>query len=448
MIKKNLVRGIRKSAHISRRVLSVGANYSGRVENKAHRIINGMDDAIKLEDKVLFEKLYYESIPYITPIHPALPRSNRSARVTILIPSLQKSSFFGGTATALFFAAICAEKAGMPLLIAETLKKGRVEEAEIRKFYKDNNIGFKQKIEFSDLSPRKYNNYGYIDLHPDDIFICSAWWDAYLLEQLPLTQKFIYLIQDYEPIFYNNSDLQVLAESTYHSEKFIPVCNTKFMLEFMASKGYTYIEQEGIYFEPAVNIGKRIGVASATSAPGTKRIFVYGRPSVERNLFYTALKALDELFTEQALNPAEWECFMAGQDGISNILLESGKVINNLGKMDVRDYYEFAKTIDLGVSLMLAPHPSYPPLELSSLGSAVVSTKYETKQDLKRYNDNLFLCDASVSAIKQSILEAVRLDKATRIRNAKATNLESDWTKALEHSISTLLKRSTSIASK
>jgi hypothetical protein len=432
MIKKTVVRSVRKSAYLSRRILSIGANYSGKIENKAHRIINGTDSAIKLTDQIQFEKLYYESIPYITPVHPALPKADRSPQTVLFIPSLQKSSFFGGTATALIFAALTAKKSGTPLLIIETLKKGRLKIDALREFYLQNDIDLDNEIEMeiSDISPRKYNQYGYINLHPDDIIICSAWWDAYLVERLPLVKKFIYLIQDYEPIFYNNSDMYLLAESTYRSNKYLPVCNTQLMLKFMTQKGYDYIAKHALFFEPAINIGQKLGLDKKNKS-NKKIMFIYGRPSVERNLFYTALKSVEEIFTEQSLNPADWECYMAGQDGVSNILFESGVQVTNLGKMDINDYYKFAKGIDLAVSLMLAPHPSYPPLELSSLGAAVVTTKYETKKDLKTYNENIFIADATIKDIKQKIIDAAKLSIDKRTTNAKKTNLESRWDIAL-----------------
>lgn len=440
MIKRTAVRTIRKSAHISRRVLSIGANYSGRVENKAHRIINGMDDTIKLTDKIQYEKLYYESIPYVTPVHPALPRVGRKPRTTLLIPSLQKSSFFGGTATALIFAALTANESDTDLLIVETLKKGQIKLEELETFYRKNDIVLKNDVSLIDISPRKFNHYGYIDLHPEDTFVCSAWWDAYIIEQLPLVKKFIYLIQDYEPIFYNNSDMYALAESTYNSEKFVPVCNTKLMHAFMSHKGYKYIAKDAVYFEPAVNIGEKIGVSNRT--PKDKKIlFVYGRPSVERNLFYTAIKVLEEVFTEQLLDPAEWKCYMAGQDGISNILLESGVQVTNLGKMDIDKYYEFARTVDLAVSLMMAPHPSYPPLELSSLGAAVVTTKYETKQDLSVYNKNLFMADTTITSIKQQLLDAAKIPLKQRIANAKQTKLPLSWKEALNNTVKVAIEK-------
>jgi hypothetical protein len=437
--KRSAVRGIRKSAHITRRVLSVGANYSGRVENKAHRIINGMDDTIKLTDKIQFDQLYYENIPYITPIHPALPRAGRSARTTLFIPSLQKSSFFGGTATALIYSGLTANASNTPLLIVETLKKGHVKIEELISFYEDNGITLNNKVELADLSPRKFNHYGYLDLHPDDILICSAWWDAYLIERLPLVKKFIYLIQDFEPIFYNNSDMYIMAESTYRSDRFVPVCNTELMLKFMTSKGYSYITDNALFFEPAVNVGKKIGIKPKKEG-GKKTLFVYGRPSVERNLFYTALRVLDELFAEQALLPSEWECFMAGQDGISNVLLESGVVVHNLGKMSMDDYYDFARGVDVAVSLMMAPHPSYPPLELSSLGAAVVTTSYETKQDLSMYNDNLLVSSWDLDELKKNVLKATTKNRTDRLQSAKKTSLESDWTEALKSTVDQALK--------
>ena len=439
-LKRNTVRGVRKAAHLSRRVLSVGANYSGKVENKAHRIINGLDNSIVLEDKIQFEKLYYESLKYITPLHPALPFAGRKPRTTLLIPSLQKSSFFGGTATALIFAAITANESNTPLAIVETLKRGRISDSDIEEFFESNNIKLPSGIQRLDISPRKYNNYGYIDLHPDDVFICSAWWDAYLIQTLPLIKKFIYLIQDYEPIFYNNSDLYVLAESTYNSDRFVPVCNTELMLDFMKSKNYQYIAENALYFEPAVNIGKKIGV-EIDNNKSKKTLFVYGRPNVERNLFYTALKVLDELFTEQKLIASEWECYMAGQDGLANIVLSSGAQINSLGKMNMTDYYNFAKSVDLAVSLMMAPHPSYPPLELSSLGAAVVTTKYETKTDLSRYNKNLFVSDIEIEELKKNIIEASNLSSEKRKRNALETQLEDDWVKSISQCAKSALSK-------
>jgi O-antigen biosynthesis protein len=207
----------------------------------------------------------------------------------------------------------------------------------------------------------------------------------------------------------------------------------------MDEKGYKYIADKGLFFEPAVNMSKL--ATELANKNDRKRLFIYGRPSVERNLFYSALKALDEAFTEELIIPAEWECYMAGQDGVSNILLETGQVVISLGKLTLDDYYNFAKTIDLGISLMLAPHPSYPPLELSSLGAAVVTTSYETKDDLSIYNGNLFTAEPNVDDIKNKLVQASKLSKTIRHKNAINTKLPQSWEEALLPTVKLALKK-------
>lgn len=438
--KTTAVRGLRKAAYVSRKVLSKGANLSGRIENKADRIIHGTDPVITVRDKVLFEEIYFKNNSPITPIHPALPQVHRKPAITLFLPSLQKSSFFGGTATALVFAAKIALDQKKDLRIVETLKHGKNTTAvDLSRFLKDEGVSFPSKrISLIDLTPRTYKVYGYIDMHPEDVFMASAWWDAYLIEKLPLQSKFIYLIQDYEPIFYSNSDSFVLAEGTYKSEKFIPVCNTELMYTFMKHKGYDHIAKQGLWFEPARGVGHKVGLSTRKKPGEKKRIFLYGRPSVERNLFYLALSVLNDLFGNHELDANEWEVYMAGQDGVANILIDGGITVQNLGKMSHADYYEFAKTVDVALSLMMAPHPSYPPLELSSIGAAVVTTQYETKTDLTRYNKNLLCCPITPSDLRSGMLKASKMTYETRIKNAKSSTLHADWGKSLDSIIKKL----------
>lgn len=412
-------RGVRKGAHLSRKVFSKAANFSGKVEQKADRIIHGTDPTTQIHDKVLFEKIYADALPEIVPIHPSLPYTGRPAYVNLFIPSLQKSSFFGGTATALIFAGMLAKEKGFPLRVAETLVHGKATIVELSKFFGSHGIDLGENdISLMNLAGRKYNHYGYIDIHPDDIYVASAWWDAHLLQRLPLQKKFVYLIQDYEPIFYNNSDQYIYSEATYKNESFIPVCNTELMLTFMKSKGYDYISNNALFFEPAVGINHSRKDAKKGDK---KRLFLYGRPSVHRNLFYGALDTLNHAFGSYALNASEWEVFMAGQDNIPDILLDGGVTVKNLGKLTMDEYHDFAASVDVALSLMLAPHPSYPPLELASLGANVVTTAYETKQDLSRYASNITIVKPERDELIKAIVAASKDTSKPKV------NINSDW---------------------
>jgi hypothetical protein len=434
MIKKSAVRVIRKAAHLTHKASSKTAHFTQRVENKATRMITGVDSTFGATTSVSFEKLYYEALPYIVPLHPSLPIRGRKATVTLLLPSLDNRSFFGGTATALIAATLLAEKQGLDLRVVQTLQHGN---ASLDTFLNRAGIKFSGKIETIDVAGRGFNVYGYIDIHPDDIFMASAWWDAYLLDRLPLKKKYIYLIQDFEPIFYNNSDKYVLAESTYHSDRFVALCNTKLMHDFMVNRGYKNVKG-GAWFEPAVSHFNPNRLKEETA--GKKKIFVYGRPNVERNLFFHALNSIDHCFTNRYLDINDWELCMAGQDHLPDVELSSGVVVKNLGKMSLEDYKRLVQTVDVAISLMMAPHPNYPTLEFASAGAAVVTTRYDVKQDLSNYSKNIVIADISAESISGAIRVAAEMKYADRLKNASESQIPDSWHRTLSSSLDKTLK--------
>lgn len=428
-MKRFIIRSVRKSSSIASKSLEKSLNLSKRVENKTTRILDGTDYSVRLPHAEAVEKIIYNSLPYITPLHPALPSAGKGPTITLLLPSLDSKSFYGGTATALYVAGQFVKSYGnRRLRIVQTLKHGKP--SGLSEFLKAAGINIADEdIEHVDVSGRRYNIYGYLSIHPQDIFIASAWWDAYLLSKLPLSNKFVYLVQDFEPIFYNNSDLSALSESTYHSDAFIPICNTKLMHDFMRNRSYPQFVKYNHYFEPAVS---RQSSGLAIDNSGKKRkIFIYGRPDVHRNLFYSAIEAVNLALSSGELKGSEWECFMAGQDNLPDIQLSSGAIIQNLGKMQMSDYISFSKNIDIALAPMLAPHPNYPTLEFASIGSMVVTTSYENKVDLSRYSSNIILTPPSAEAMAEGVIQASKVSYSQRIDNQKANHINTSWQEAL-----------------
>ncbi len=426
------LRVIRKLANIGHKITYKMAVLFARIEDKSLRILLGTDYSVRARSEMTFEEKIYSSIPLIVPLNPSLPAIGRPAKVALVVPSLTSRGFYGGVATALIFAAKLAERHHMPLRIIQTSETG--DGRGLEQFFTANGIAIDAaSVELIDISARRYNIYGYLDMRPDDIFIVSAWWDAQLIEQLPLTHKFIYLIQDFEPIFYANGDMAVLAENTYRTNRFIPVCNTELMYKFMTHQGYDYIKDNGLWFEPAVS---RLASGKAVDNTGKKKqLFLYGRPNVERNLFHLSLDALNRAFSDGGLVASEWEIWMAGQNNLPNIKLSSGAIIKNLGKMGMDEYITFSKTIDVALTPMMAPHPNYPTLEFASIGSAVVTTKYVTKHDLSNYSDNIVITDLSVEAITAGIKKAASMSYETRMKNLATTTIADNWDKTLAHTL-------------
>jgi len=161
------------------------------------------------------------------------------------------------------------------------------------------------------------------------------------------------------------------------------------MADFMSDRNYPAFKKS-LFFEPAVS-RKESGTLLSKKANDKKTLFLYGRPNVHRNMFFTALQAIDYAFKAGFINPNNWDCCMAGQNNLPDIVLSSGAVIKNKGKMSMEDYIEFSKTVDLAISPMMAPHPNYPTLEFASIGSMVVTTKYANKESLDKYSKNIII---------------------------------------------------------
>ncbi len=417
------LRVLRKVAHLVTKYLGKIVHLTARIEDKSSRILRGTDYSLRTRSDMSVEEKLFTSLPLITPINPSLPAVQRPAKLTLMIPSLTGRGFYGGVATALIFAAKLSLRLNMPLRIAQTSNSG--DGKELNRFFKENDIAINgDDVEVIDISGRRFNFYGYLDMRPDDVFVVSAWWDAHLIALLPLTHKFIYLIQDYEPIFYPNGDLSVLAENTYHSERYIPICNTELMYTFMTAEGYDYIRDNGTWFEPAVS---RSATGLAVQNNGKKQLFLYGRPNVDRNLFHLSLEALNIAFGEGGLDVNEWDITMAGQDNIPDIRLSNGGIIRNLGKMSMKEYIIFSKTIDLALSPMMAPHPNYPTLEFASIGSAVVTTKYKTKKSLKTYSPNIFMSELNVRSLAETIIQAAARTYDERMQRMSENRISSNW---------------------
>lgn len=428
------VRAMRKTAVTGNKVLRRASRLADKVENKTTRMLDGVDFSLQVNDEIPLEKLYYGSIPYTLPIHASMPAIGSSPTVTLLIPSLDGSSFFGGTATALVVAAKFAQAQNRKLRIVQTLKKGHSSNL-IRFFASEGITVSSDDIQVISVADRAYNRYGYIGMHPDDLFIASAWWDAHILSQMPLGRKFIYLIQDFEPIFYNNSDMYVLAEETYKGDTFIPLCNTELMADFMKERMYPAFKGNVHFFEPAVS-RVSTGVHEPKKKGEKKQLFLYGRPSVHRNLFFTALNAIDYAFKAGFLRVDEWEVTMAGQDHLPNIKLSSGAVVRNQGKMKMEDYVNFSKSVDIALSPMMAPHPNYPTLEFASIGTQVVTTKYANKTDLTRYASTITMADIDVESIAGAINTALN-----NLSTTPSSSVESSWDKSLDKPVSSILKQ-------
>lgn len=220
----------------------------------------------------------------------------------------------------------------------------------------------------------------------EDVWLATAWWTAYAAqrfsdwqaEQFGVAQRVAYLIQDFEPGFYPWSSRYALAMSTYRPNDDLAVFNTALLRDFFAAQGIAY-KNDGS-FEPTLNgalLGPLLDLRRRAPVPRRRRMVVYGRPSTQRNAFELICEGL-RLWGWRDVRAATWELVAPGE--ISEELDLGPFKLVGLGKLGLDAYADLLSTSAVGISLMVSPHPSYPPLEMSAFGMSVLTNSYANKR--------------------------------------------------------------------
>ena len=249
-----------------------------------------------------------------------------------------------------------------------------------------------------------------------------------------------YLVQDFEPIFYPASDLYAAALETYSMADYL-VVNSESLAHFL-SRELGFQIKDHLVFTPTFLDAKLEAREFPKDKIGPYRIVIYGRPFTQRNLFSTLIRSLDRALVH--FSDKSFEILSLGETH-DDIELASGHVVKSLGKRGINDYLQIMSTSDLGVSLMLSPHPSYPPLEMASSGMQVITNDYfGYKKNLEDLYPNIHVVEPSSNAIAQKIIDVIsgrtkypeRIDKVSNKRSNTLEEVAMEITSALRFNAS------------
>lgn len=326
-------------------------------------------------------------------------------RLNLVLPSLNTEHVFGGIATALKCFEAIGERLDCDTRVI--LIDAQMDEEAIAKYGKryqivDAKENSSAKHQIVSMVDRKYQT---LPVSEKDQFMFTSWWSAYVIqnEYYEWVQRghkdpnpFLYLIQDYEPGFYAWSSGYLLAESTYKCEfPQIAIFNSHELEEYVMAKGYHFLKT--YCFDPVLNrvLGEEVQKLDQTVFK-RKQILVYGRPSVERNAFKVLVESLKKWVSMQE-DASSWTILSAGEMH-PPVYLGEGMYLESVGKLTIEEYAKVLRESYAGVSLMVSPHPSYPPLEMSVFDVKVVTNGYRNK-DISSFNENIVSVD-NVSPMK------------------------------------------------
>ncbi|WP_319764394.1 hypothetical protein [Maridesulfovibrio sp.] len=224
-----------------------------------------------------------------------------------------------------------------------------------------------------------------------DVFFCTYWistlvWEehARLMEQAGNAKTpFYYFIQDYEPGFYPFGYRFAMSQASYrHHEYTHALFNSNTLAQWFDEESYPFAERNVVV--PSLNPLLRDRLDELDWRLESKNsekvvIFFYGRPEQPRNCFASILSGLDIFFNE--MTPEEragFHVISAGQEH-EDIILSSGVPIKSMGKLSMEKYASYLEFSHIGISFMVSPHPSYPPLEMASFGLYTITNDFGPK---------------------------------------------------------------------
>ncbi|SIO21089.1 glycosyltransferase [Vannielia litorea] len=252
-----------------------------------------------------------------------------------------------------------------------------------------------------------------ISQHRGDVFLATAWWTAHVAQSLIRTHalhhaQFHYLIQDYEPHFYAWGTTCADAEASYGMD-YRPIFNTTLLRDHFAGLGLC--APDALAFRPSIEISRYASGHRAPSA-APRRLALYGRPEVERNMFPMAIEALERFTTAEHLGPDDVELLSVGLTH-EPVEFSTGARLTSLGKLPWEAYPEFLLGVDLGLSLMYSPHPSHPPIEMAASGVRVVTNRFGGK-DLSRLSPAIISAEPTPEALAAALCRAWVAPPVTR----------------------------------
>ncbi len=262
-----------------------------------------------------------------------------------------------------------------------------------------------------------------VPAHADDRFLATAWWSAHIADTLIREHgfthsRFHYLIQDHEPHFYAWGPEFADAEASYDLG-FEPIFNTTLLRDHFARMGHAFATPDALAFRPSIDVGRYARGVRPDRDPGApRRIVMYGRPEVARNMYQTAVEALSLFVEAENLKSSDVAVDSIGLRH-SDVNLSGGVRLRSLGKLPWEDYPGALLSYDLGLSLMYSPHPSHPPIEMAASGIRTVTNRFGPK-------DLSLLSPAILSAAATAPDIAVALSRAYRMGPVRSEDRRID----------------------
>jgi hypothetical protein len=348
--------------------------------------------------------------------------------VTMITDGINAGLLFGGVGTAMVLSALIARRLGARLRLVT-----RTEPAHPGNFaavLAALRVPWEGNIEFVH-SPAGGSRE--VPVGDRDIFLTTSWWTTSCVRRAVDPRRIVYLLQEDERMFYPYGDERLRCSETFRDPELRFVVNTEALFRHFVDgpEPLPNLRTNGVWFEPA--FPATTDNRSPRPHHGKHNFLFYARPNNLRNLYWRGLEAIEACLEEGILDPEAWEIHFVGRD-LEDMVLPRGVRPRLAQNLPWAEYLSLVRRMDVGLSLMDTPHPSYPPLDLAAAGAVVVTNRHGPKTSLSRYSDNILCVEPTIEGLKCGIADAIGLavDGPRRRANHARNRLGRDWEAAFE----------------
>jgi GT2 family glycosyltransferase len=365
------------------------------------------------------------------------PRDNAPERLNLLIPTIDLEHFFGGYIGKLNLARRLADR-GARVRIVTVDPVGPLPPSWRRTVESYAGLaGLFDSVEvaFGRESPQ-------VEMSRGDRFVATTWWTAHLAQRAlegADRERFLYLIQEYEPFTFPMGSLSALAAESYtfpHDALF----STELLRDWFRARGLGVYargaaqgDERSVAFQNAIT-DVRPAPAAELAERATRRLLFYARPEehAARNMFELGALALSRA-VETGVLGGGWQLHGVGTVGGARSLELGGATLELVPRRDQAGYAELLREHDVGLALMYTPHPSLAPIEMAAAGMLTVTNTFETKtaDALGAISPNLCAAEPSVDGVVEALRQAVEGagEVERRVRGA-----DVNWSRSWEDS--------------
>jgi len=286
-----------------------------------------------------------------------------------------------------------------------------------------------------------------LKISKDDVFIATTWWTAHIANEAiknVTKDKFLYLIQEYEPFTFPHGTYHALASETYQFPHYA-IFSTDFLKNYFKKNAIGVFDNKNsdgelnsVFFNnPIVSFNLK----EKSLKRKKKKVLYYARPETHasRNMFELGILGISLALEKIELNPDTWEFYGIGAvKEYQDVKLNDKFKMKIIPRTNLDEYKKILPQYDIGISLMYTPHPNLVTLEMASSGMIVITNKFEnkTQETLGEISENIIVADPNVSSISEKLLQAIKsVDNIENRLKGSKVKWATNWEEALDENV-------------